>query len=300
MTGTTTPPSGNIFDLLCRLGMTSAETREVYSHRTRDVDPLTVYRDKVSGVIYIDGFYVGDDQYQEGQYRKAQQSVIGAGAADFEDLRDTERRLAACKRYIAGKSVLDFGCGRGSFLLAARHLATSVAGIELQQDYRDLLAADGVSAHAGFEQLGSSVFDVITLFHVLEHLPDPEAILKQTADRLSGGGLLVVEVPHARDFLLSGVDCEAFRNFTLWSQHLVLHTRESLRRLLQLAGYRDIVIEGVQRYPLSNHLKWLAEGKPGGHRSQLSALESDDLFEAYSASLARMDATDTLIAYARK
>ena len=280
--------------------MTSHETREVFAEKTRDVDPLTVYRDRVSGVIYIDGFYVGDDQYQEGQYRKAQQAVVGTGAADYEDLRDTERRLTACKRYIAGKSVLDFGCGRGSFLLAARPLAASVAGIELQEDYRTLLTTDGIPVHAGVEGLGTSNFDVITLFHVLEHLPDPLAVLKQATERLSSAGLLVVEVPHARDFLLSGVDCEAFRNFTLWSQHLVLHTRESLRRLLQEAGYRDIVIEGVQRYPLSNHLKWLAEGKPGGHRSQLSALESDPLREAYAASLARMDATDTLIAFARK
>ena len=47
---------------------------------------------------------------------------------------------------------------------------------------------------------------------------------------------------------------------------MVLHTRETLRKTLEYVGLQDIQIEGVQRYPLSNHLNWLANGKPGGHK----------------------------------
>ena len=113
------------------------------------------------------------------------------------------------------------------------------------------------------------------------------------------GGRILIEVPHANDFLLSFVNCEDFKQFTLWSQHLVLHTRDSLRKTLKFVGLEKIQIEGVQRYPLSNHLNWLANGKAGGHKSPLSSLDSDVLFEAYSNSLARIDATDTLVAIAR-
>jgi len=110
---------------------------------------------------------------------------------------------------------------------------------------------------------------------------------------------LVIEVPHANDFLLSTLNNDEFKQFTLWSQHLILHTKESLCRILRYAGFEDIRIEGVQRYPLSNHLNWLANGKAGGHKSPLSLIDSPTLTNAYSDSLARIDATDTLVAIAK-
>ena len=117
---------------------------------------------------------------------------------------------------------------------------------------------------------------------------------------LRSHGSLILEVPHASDILLSQLETDAFKRFTLWSQHLILHTRESLRRLLQAGGFSNIVIEGVQRYPLSNHLNWLSQGKPGGHKSVLSALDTPELKMAYEAALRKIDATDTLVAIARK
>ena len=96
------------------------------------------------------------------------------------------------------------------------------------------------------------------------------------------------------------VECDQFKQFTLWSQHLVLHTRESLMKTLEFVGFKDIQIEGVQRYPLSNHLNWLANGKGGGHKSPLSMLDSEMLIDAYQNSLARINATDTLVAIAKK
>ena len=58
-----------IFETLKMIGVTSEETREVFSKNTRDVDPLTVYRDSLSGVIFIDDFYTGVETYTEGAYR---------------------------------------------------------------------------------------------------------------------------------------------------------------------------------------------------------------------------------------
>ena len=74
---------------------------------------------------------------------------------------------------------------------------------------------------------------------------------------------------------------------------------ESYELSKEYVGLQDIQIEGVQRYPLSNHLNWLANGKPGGHKSQISMLDSDALYDMYQNSLARMDATDTLVAIAK-
>ena len=141
--------------------------------------------------------------------------------------------------------------------------------------------------------------DIVVSFHILEHLPNPLETLDELKAKVVSGGQILIEVPHAKDFLLSSIDCDEFKQFTLWSQHLVLHTRESLKKTLEYVGLTDIQIEGVQRYPLSNHLHWLANRMAGGHKSPLAILDSDELYESYRNSLARIDATDTLVALAK-
>jgi hypothetical protein len=64
------------------------------------------------------------------------------------------------------------------------------------------------------------------MFHVMENLPDPLAVLADTRSCLGpDGGTLVIEVQHANDFLINARQCKPFIDFTLWSQHLVLLER---------------------------------------------------------------------------
>lgn len=284
---------GRIFETLNTLGLTSAETREVLAERTRDREGVAVWRDRLSRVIYIDGFYVGEDEYRSGDYRKKK------GRPDYERLSDAERRLTDYRRYYAGKRVCDVGCGEGHFLLGARDAAEAVCGVELQQDYAEGLRTAGIDCADDIADVPGP-FDAIFMFHALEHFDDPLGMLRQLGGHLATGGRMVIEVPHAGDLLLSALDCRAFREFTLWSQHLILHTRDSLGRLLQAAGFNRVLIEGRQRYPLSNHLTWLSEGVPGGHKARLSTLDTPDLNTAYENALRKLDATDTLVAVAER
>ena len=206
----------------------------------------------------------------------------------------------AFRKFYSGRNIADFGCGKGEFLRAVRDEVADCVGIELQQDAVAALNHDGIACSASISALQDNSIDAIFSFHVLEHLIEPIAILGELKAKLKPGGTIVIEVPHAGDFLLTQAQNQAFKKFTLWSQHLVLHTRESLRRLLAYCGYDDIVIEGVQRYPLSNHIQWLANARPGGHKSKFSSLDTPDLTQAYEAALQKIDATDTLIAIARK
>ena len=216
-------------------------------------------------------------------------------AAEYEDERDSTRRFDAFNQFIAGKRVCDFGCGAGSFLKKAKAIASHVLGVELQTDYRDQLNSFGIACDRQL-QVADGSLDLITLFHCLEHLPDPTKNLIELRKKIKQGceGLIIIEVPHARDFLISNLRLQEFVDFTLWSQHLVLHTRDSLRLLLTDAGFNNIVIQGVQRYGLSNHLHWLSAKNPGGHRSVISALETSELQLAYQNALSKIDATDTL------
>jgi 2-polyprenyl-3-methyl-5-hydroxy-6-metoxy-1,4-benzoquinol methylase len=287
----------SIFDTLSRIGVAAQDSREVYASGTRDRDDVTVYRDSRSGVIYIDGFYGGDEVYEDGGYRDI--NLAKTGSRDYEISRDAHRRAAAYMPFVCGRSIVDFGCGDGAYLRAVQDRTASCCGVELQRDYVDALNAEGISCHTSLEALTDGSMDTAVSFHVLEHLPEPLHVLADLRRVLKPGGTAILEVPHANDFLLKDLNCAAFRNFTLWSQHLVLHTRDSLRRLLEAAGFEQVVVEGVQRYPLSNHLTWLADGRPGGHKSALAALDTPELRGAYEAALNRIDATDTLVAIAR-
>ncbi|MEP2707443.1 MAG: class I SAM-dependent methyltransferase [Roseibium sp.] len=287
-----------VFKILSDLGVASCEQREVLSTSTRDRANLTVYRDRASGVIYIDDFYSGDEIYEEGAYRKSNLNLFGT--RDYEVLTDANRRASAYQQYVVGRDVLDFGCGDGAFLYKIRDSVQSCCGVELQRDYITALKSRGINCHSSTDELPTDLVDTAVSFHVIEHLPDPLTALGELFRVLKSEGIVVVEVPHANDLLLNRLQNNAFRDFTLWSQHLVLHTRESLRRLLVAAGFESVLVEGVQRYSLSNHLSWLVNGLPGGHKSPLSALDTPALREAYQAALNKIDATDTLVAVGRK
>ena len=287
-----------IFQTLEKLGLSSKQSRVLFNDRTRDVDGLKVWKDSKSGVIYIDDFYVGNETYVDGSYRDDEFVELKTGKPDFEQTTDAQRRVRANLKFVAGKKIVDFGCGSGDFLKLVQPYCNKVIGVELQQNYVDELNANDISCVNSLDAIDDKSLDVAVSFHVIEHLPNPLETLSELMRKVVTGGQVLIEVPHANDFLLSAIACEEFKQFTLWSQHLILHTRVSLRKTLEFVGFKDIQIEGVQRYPLSNHLNWLANGKAGGHKSPLSILDSDVLFNAYQSSLARIDATDTLVAVA--
>jgi len=290
-----------VFNTLQRLDLTSIKTRKLFNDRTRDIDDLKVWKDEVSGVIYIDDFYTSDETYIDGTYIDKQQKaeIAQAEKPDYERKMDAQRRLESNLKFVAGRRLVDFGCGGGDFLRLVKNDCAQVCGVELQQNYVDALNADDIRCENNLDAIKSNSIDVCVSFHVIEHLPDPLETLKLLKEKIVSGGMLIIEVPHANDLLLSTLKNDAFKQFTLWSQHLVLHTRESLSRMLSYVGFEDISIEGVQRYPLSNHLNWLSNGRPGGHKSPLSLIDSPTLTNAYSDSLARMNVTDTLVAIAK-
>jgi 2-polyprenyl-3-methyl-5-hydroxy-6-metoxy-1,4-benzoquinol methylase len=198
------------------------------------------------------------------------------------------------KAALVNRRVLDFGSGAGGFLRMAQSVAAVAAGVEPERRVREHWA-DAMRLYACLEDAGDE-YDVITAFHVVEHLPDPRATLTALGALLKTGGRLVIEVPSAEDALLTLYNSDAFQRFTYWSQHLFLFNAETLRRVAVQAGLRVISIQQLQRYPLSNHLCWLSRDRPGGH-ARWSFLDTPALTHAYAASLAAIGRCDTLIAY---
>ena len=100
--------------------------------------------------------------------------------------------------------------------------------------------------------------DVITMFHVFEHLSDPKVWLRKIAKHIKTNGILFIEVPNANDDLLALYKCQAFSDFTYWSAHLYLYTKESLTKLIVEEGSFIIGLDDQEQgYPIANHLYWL-------------------------------------------
>ncbi len=210
--------------------------------------------------------------------------------------RDDARRIKYFSEKITNKDVLDFGCGPGGFLIKARPIAKSVFGIELETRLQPHYKANGFEVVPNIDDIpDSQKFDVITAFHVVEHLKEPDVILKQLQKKLKPSGQIIFEIPSASDALLTLYKNKPFSEFTYWSCHLFLFNSTNLKLLAQKTGMKLDYVDHVQRYPLSNHLHWLANGKPGGHQ-KWNFLNSEELNSAYEAKLAGLGITDTLIA----
>ncbi len=283
-----------IFRDLMDHGLISEQHKRAYATSCRDLD-ISVYRDEFSGVIYLSP----DFQGKSGDYYESKDVNGSSHPRSAVDKADTDRRHALMQSFMPGKRYLDVGSGLGYQLLASRGIASELMGIELSKEGRDRLEANGirhaddVSAAADFRP------EVISFFHVIEHLSDPISVLATLYQSCPVGAKLILEVPHARDYLLMA-GSDAFRAFTLWSEHLVLHTRQSLQWIAEKAGWTPVETIGVQRYPVWNHVGWLQTGKPTGlSRSALDG-SAQQLAVAYEAFLAARDMTDTLILHAEK
>jgi 2-polyprenyl-3-methyl-5-hydroxy-6-metoxy-1,4-benzoquinol methylase len=289
---------------LAALGIADATRMEFFHPHTRDKS-IPVYRDAGTGLLVLERHELPDDYYasEKPPDRDATRQLSITELASGERLMtrtldDQQRRFELFQDVIKGRSVCDFGAGFGGFVALAATVADRCVAVEPRPHCHEYAreALPDIRYVGDISGLDES-FDVITLFHVLEHLPDALAKLKALRSHLNDGGRLVVEVPHARDFLIQSVDLPEFRDFTFWSEHLVLHTRDTLEALLGAAGYRDITVRYEQRYGFTNHLNWFVSRKPGGHES-LRHMEDPLLEEQYRAARERDGTSDTLIAEA--
>jgi len=284
-------------DELALLNIIDTARLQPFYSRVRDRDDVSVLRDPVTDVIVLSGCEHMSIGYYAAKPELAGHQVHGE-VVKSTGLPDDLRRAEEFGALLHGKRWLDFGCGLGGLLHAVQGRPAKAWGLEPSQERATIASAQGHDILGHLDQVPTQSLDIITMFHVLEHLTSPLQTLIQIRDRLCPGGALLIEVPHARDALFTLYDCEAFKRFTFWSEHLVLHTRQSLSILLEHAGFSQIEVSSKQRYPLSNHLHWLAQHQPGGHDAW-ALLNSASLHSEYEAALSRIDRTDTLLALAR-
>jgi hypothetical protein len=289
----------NIQSMLISLGICFLDSIQEFYPRVRDRDDVKAMRCSKSGVIFLQfSDHIDALQYYDKKNKLEYWAAACRQEALLSCVDDDKRRAEQFETVIRNKRWLDKGTGVGGVLDLLGPHAAYVCAVEPQVTAREELKYFGYHVYKDVRDVKEKNFDVVTLFHVFEHMPDPLESLYLIASKMEKGQV-IIEVPHAKDALLTLYDLDSFKEFTLWSEHLILHTRMSLEVLLRKAGFKNIQVNGCQRYPLANHLYWLSKGKPGGHK-EWHFMSSKELDDAYSQTLDRLDCTDTLIAIAFK
>ncbi|MBL9176990.1 MAG: class I SAM-dependent methyltransferase [Verrucomicrobiaceae bacterium] len=171
----------------------------------------------------------------------------------------TERdRISTVRRLVRSGRLLDFGGGTGKTALAAH--AAGFSAIVLEDSHKAV--EYGRAHHSEIEwhegktipdSIADGSLDVVTLFHVMEHLLDPRALLAQIHRKLRHGGLLVVEVPNWGSHMrcLRGLRWE----FVL-DHHVNHFTSSSLARLVENAGFARRATEFRRTFAINEGQPW--------------------------------------------
>lgn len=171
--------------------------------------------------------------------------------------RNCRNRIAMISRYIALDRVCDVGCGEGLFLAAVR-----------DRHYRDPMGLEPGSACVAYGRtLGLSIEqgtaedyparfaahprDVVTLFHVIEHLVDPFETMRMFRRELRPGSYVVIETPNIQSY---SARQWGDRWRFIYRQHLSYFSPSTLRACLEQAGFK-ILVQGRQDFD-RNLLPW--------------------------------------------
>ncbi|MFD2246732.1 class I SAM-dependent methyltransferase [Pontibacter ruber] len=145
----------------------------------------------------------------------------------------TKQKVELINRHSPNKGrILDYGCGTGVFLTACKKDGWQISGVEPTAKAREIAASQtGEAIAATLDQVKDHKFDVITLWHVLEHVHTLNETMEQLISLLQEDGVLIIAVPNADSH-----DAKQYRE--LWAaydvpRHLYHFTQNSMKRFLK-------------------------------------------------------------------
>ena len=171
-----------IYFELKKLNLLKKKHLRLISSKTRD-NNIKVFRDIKSKIIFLEKCITSDKYYNNVKYLKSDTVTSNKTIRSLE-LKDVIRRANQFKNMCKNKHVLDFGCGWGEFLTKIKN-AKSLNGVELGKQYFKKISSQNLNIN-----LKSSIndfsfkFDLVTMFHVLEHIPYQIKILKQIRNKI--------------------------------------------------------------------------------------------------------------------
>ena len=235
--------------------------------RLTQEDLAPYYPDHVTAVQPRDNFrqrlkrMVAEDWYGYGTGRPAVAGWLRK-AATFP----LRRLLSQLPHRRPGGRVLDIGCGSGGYLAFLADLGWACEGIEQGANSRRYAQQElGLTVHADLRQLQNfpdGYFDVVTMWHVIEHLVNPRDTLAAVHRVLKPGGLLLLRTPNVESW-----EARLFQR--RWyggdaPRHLHLFSPETMERLLRQCGFPVTLMRyDYHAVDCSRSLLYALQDRPG-------------------------------------
>ncbi|NIM90466.1 MAG: methyltransferase domain-containing protein [Candidatus Aminicenantes bacterium] len=213
-------------------------------------EPFKVVKCRNCGLVYTNpqperGLI--EEHYQEEYYREWMEKQMEKRIPMWK------KRLKEITQYKNKGHLLDVGCGIGTFLKLAKEEGFGISGTEISEYasryVKENLRIDVLRGDIEELDFPPESFDVLTMWHTLEHLPNPKAALKEINRILKREGLLVIATPNLNNFitrvlyfLAKGKKLKLFsdRAKELHLYHFSIHT---LASMLKETGFRIIKID---------------------------------------------------------
>jgi 2-polyprenyl-3-methyl-5-hydroxy-6-metoxy-1,4-benzoquinol methylase len=203
-----------------------AECRTVSAHRYAD-----------PAEVYVDGYMFGE---------------VGSFGLDVRAelfqrylIRVAHRRLRLIETAtgLRAGSLLDVGSGTGEVLLAARKHGWTGKGVEPERTAAEMARSRGLDVTISMLEdsgLPERSFDVVSAFHVLEHIPDSRSFLRMMSRWARPGGFITIEVPNWRSVQRRRLrqDWPGLRPL----EHLVHYTPKTLAATLRAIGLEPVLV----------------------------------------------------------
>lgn len=150
-----------------------------------------------------------------------------------------KRKLSLIQKHVSRGTILDYGCGTGMFLKVCQDNGWKAYGVEPDDGARKIGSEMGLNVFSDKERVNTytnnQTFDIITLWHVLEHVTDLDDTLTFFKEKLNNGGALIIAVPNYTSY-----DAQHYKEF--WAaydvpRHLYHFEISTIQKLLSSYGF---------------------------------------------------------------
>ena len=198
---------------------------------------------------------------------------------------------------------LDLGCGSGAYLLLLKNIGWEVIGVDIDNNVARKVKEAKIPIFTGELnnlQIETGSFNVITMWHVLEHLHSPLETLQEIYRLLTDNGSLFIEVPNN-----ASIVTRIFRsNWFAWDlpRHLCHFSPVSITKLLNRARFKGVKVRHLSKNTVRNSMAYWLEGR--GIKFDIDQLGKDRflfyLLKLCGAVLAFFHTSDIIFIEARK
>ncbi len=192
--------------------------------------------------------------YGETYFHNNQSGVVGYTnyLKDEPNIRRTfAGRLQRLSQFIKPGKLLDVGCAAGFFLDEARKAGWQVQGLDVSS-FAVQYAAENFKLdvqQGSFTDLPfpSNSYDLISMWDVIEHVPNPKSYIARAAELLKKGGVFVMATPDV-DSIPARLTGKRWVGFKLSEEHVYYFSARTLGKMLEEAGFEVIDTRHVGKY----------------------------------------------------